>query len=262
MHIFENIAPADWSTSPFNTGQGSMTINGIAYTGPVGTGPYKWVSYDPVGQVVHLQRYDNYWNASGLENAGLFQIKDYYIQFISDATSALAALKSGTVDMLDAQYSLQSDVASVDPSWGRVLNLTGTGRQEFGYNMESPIFGTGVDTPLGIQDPSQAAQAAADIRIAFDYAIPRQTIINNLLNGYGQAGVTPAIPSQPFYDNSLTARPYNLTAAKASLEAAGYSASDIHSPTSIPISLIDIAVIVVVVAVIAILAVALWKRRK
>ena len=51
MHIFENIAPADWSTSPFNTGTGSMTINGITYTGPVGTGPYKWVSYDPVAQV-------------------------------------------------------------------------------------------------------------------------------------------------------------------------------------------------------------------
>ncbi len=42
-HIFSNIAPADWSTSPFNTGTGSMTINGITYTGPVGTGPYKWV---------------------------------------------------------------------------------------------------------------------------------------------------------------------------------------------------------------------------
>ena len=70
MHIFENIAPADWSTSPFNTGTGSMTINGITYTGPVGTGPYKWVSYDPVAQVVHLQKYDNYWNATGLEEHG------------------------------------------------------------------------------------------------------------------------------------------------------------------------------------------------
>ena len=42
MHIFSHIAPGDWSTSPFNTGTGSMTINGITYYGPVGTGPYMW----------------------------------------------------------------------------------------------------------------------------------------------------------------------------------------------------------------------------
>ena len=122
-HIFENIAPADWSTSVFNTGQGSQTINGVTYTGPVGTGPYKWVSYDPTAQVVHLQRFDNYWNATGLESAGLFQIKDYYIRFISDSTSALAALKNGEVDMLDYNYNMQTQVGSVDPSWGRVIAL-------------------------------------------------------------------------------------------------------------------------------------------
>ena len=144
MHIFENIAPADWATSPFNTGVGTMTINGITYTGPVGTGPYKWGGYDVASQTVHLVKYDNYWNASGLEQMGLFQIKDYYIRFIADKTSALAALKNGEVDMLDYNYQMQTDVPTIDPSWGRVINLTGVGRQEFGYNMEHPIFGTGV----------------------------------------------------------------------------------------------------------------------
>ncbi len=223
MHIFENIAPADWSTSPFNTGVGSMNINGITYTGPIGTGPYKWVSYDPVAQVVHLQKYDNYWNATGLENMGLFQIKDYYIRFIADGTSALAALKNGEVDMLDYNYQLQTSVSSVDPSWGRVITLNGVGRQEFGYNLQSPIFGTGVDTPLGQSNPSQAAQAATDIRIAFDYAIPRQLIINNLLGGYGTAGSTAMLPTQPYYDTSIKARPYDLSEARHYLQLAGYS---------------------------------------
>ncbi|MGD0406035.1 MAG: ABC transporter substrate-binding protein [Candidatus Bathyarchaeia archaeon] len=222
-HIFENIAPADWSTSPFNTGQGSMTINGITYNGPVGTGPYKWVSYDPTAQVIHLQKYDNYWNATGLESMGLFQIKDYYIRFIADKTSALAALKNGEVDMLDYNYQMQTDIPSIDPSWGRVLNLNGVGRQEFGYNMQHPIFGTGVDTPLGQSDPSKAAEAARDVRVAFDYAIPRQLIINNLLSGYGTPGATPMLPSQPYYDSSVTARPYDLSQARHYLELAGYS---------------------------------------
>jgi ABC-type transport system substrate-binding protein len=222
-HIFENIAPADWSTSPFNTGQGSMTINGITYNGPVGTGPYKWVSYDSTAQVIHLQKYDNYWNATGLESMGLFQIKDYYIRFIADKTSALAALKNGEVDMLDYNYQMQTDIPSIDPSWGRVLNLNGVGRQEFGYNMQHPIFGTGVDTPLGQSDPSKAAEAARDVRVAFDYAIPRQLIINNLLSGYGTPGATPMLPSQPYYDSSVTARPYDLSQARHYLELAGYS---------------------------------------
>jgi len=228
MHIFENIAPADWSTSPFNTGTGSMTINGITYTGPVGTGPYKWVSYDPVAQVVHLQRNDNYWNATGLESMGRFQIKDYYIRFIADGTSALAALKNGEVDMLDYNYQMQTDVSSVQSSWGKVINLNGVGRQEFGYNMQSPIFGTGVNTPLGQSDASQAAQAATDIRIAFDYAIPRQLIINNLLSGYGTAGATPMLPTQPYYDNAIKARPYDLSEARHYLQLAGYSPPTIN----------------------------------
>ena len=222
-HIFENIAPADWSTSPFNTGQGSMTINGITYTGPVGTGPYKWVNYDPVGQVVHLTRNDNYWNATALKASGLFQMKDYYIRFIADKTGALAALKNGEVDMLDYNYQMQTDIPSVDAAWGKVINLDGVGRQEFGYNMQHPIFGTGVNTPLGKSDPTKAAEAARDVRIAFDYAIPRELIINNLLAGYGVAGATPMLPTQPFYDNSVKSRPYDLSQSRHYLELAGYT---------------------------------------
>ena len=45
---------------------------------------------------------------------GLFQIKDYYIRFIADKTSALAALKNGEVDMLDYNYQMQTDIPSID----------------------------------------------------------------------------------------------------------------------------------------------------
>jgi peptide/nickel transport system substrate-binding protein len=227
-HIFENINPADWAASPFNTGKGSTTINGHTYTGPVGTGPYKWVDYNVEGQVVHLQRFDNYWNATGLKNAGLFQMKDYYIRFIADKTSALAALKNGEVDMLDYNYQMQTDIPTIDSSWGKVINLDGVGRQEFGYNMRHPIFGTGVDTPLGKSDPSRAAEAARYVRTAFDYAVPRELIIKNLLAGYGLPGVTPMVPTQAFYDDSVKARPYDLSQARQYLELAGYSPPSVN----------------------------------
>jgi len=230
-HIFENIAPADWANSPFNTGEGSITIGGTTYTGPVGTGPYKWVDYDSVAQLVHLEKFTGYWNASALEAAGLFGVTDYYIRFIADKTPALAALKNEEVDMLDPQYQIQVDIPTIDPSWGKVLLNEGTGVQEVGYNHQHPVLGTGVDTPLGTSEPSRAAEAARYVRIAIDYAIPRQLIIDNLMAGFGQPAAVHWLPTNPFYNASITPRPYNLTRAREYLQKAGYGAP---SPPPMP----------------------------
>jgi len=228
-HIFEKIPPADWTDSPFNTGDGTIVVPGTpgtvepeTYNGPVGTGPYKWVDFDSVAQLIHLEKFTNYWNASALEAEGLFGVQDYYIRFIADKTPALAALKNEEVDMLDPNYQMQIDVPTIDPAWGKVLLHEGTGTQELGYNQRHPIFGTGVDTPLGKADPSRAAEAARYVKIAFDYAIPRQLIIDNLLAGYGDPAATFFLPTQPYYNASVTARPYDLSKAREYLEKAGY----------------------------------------
>jgi len=221
-HIFGEMAPADWTDSPFNTGDGSIDIGGTTYTGPVGTGPYKWVDFDSVAQLVHLEKFTGYWNASALEADGLFGVTDYYIRFIADKTPALAALKNEEVDMLDPQYQIQVDIPTIDPAWGKVLLNEGTGRQEVGFNHQHPVLGTGVDTPLGKSNPSRAAEAAMYVRIAIDYAIPRQLIIDNLMAGYGQPATTYWLPTYPFYNASITARPYDLSKAREYLEKAGY----------------------------------------
>jgi peptide/nickel transport system substrate-binding protein len=228
-HIFEKIPPADWTDSPFNTGDGTIVVPGTpgtvepeTYNGPVGTGPYKWVDFDSVAQLIHLEKFTNYWNASALEAEGLFGVQDYYIRFIADKTPALAALKNEQVDMLDPNYQMQIDVPTIDPTWGKVLLHEGTGTQELGYNQRHPIFGTGVDTPLGKADPSRAAEAASYVKIALDYAIPRQLIIDNLLAGFGDPAATFFLPTQPYYNASITARPYDLSMAREYLEKAGY----------------------------------------
>jgi peptide/nickel transport system substrate-binding protein len=228
-HIFEKIPPADWTDSPFNTGDGTIVVPGTpgtvapeTYNGPVGTGPYKWVDFDSVAQLIHLEKFTNYWNASALEAEGLFGVQDYYIRFIAAKTPALAALKNEEVDMLDPNYQMQIDVPTIDPAWGKVLLHEGTGTQEVGYNQRHPIFGTGVDTPLGRADPSRAAEAARYVKIALDYAIPRQLIIDNLLAGFGKPAATFFLPTQPYYNASITARPYDLSEAREYLEKAGY----------------------------------------
>ncbi len=221
-HIFEQIPPEDWTDSPFNTGEGSIDVGGTTYTGPIGTGPYKWVDFDSVGQIVHLEKFTDYWNASALEADGMFEVEDYYIRFIADKTPALAALKNDEVQMLDPNYQMQVDIPTIDPAWGTVMVQEGAGRQEVGYNMRHPVFGTGVDTPLGQSDPSRAAEAARYVRTAFDYAIPRQLIIDNLLAGFGEPGATNMLPSQPYYNTTITPRPYDLSMAQHYLELAGY----------------------------------------
>ena len=230
-HIYEKLPIAEWDTSCFNTGVGSKTIDGTTYTGPVGTGPYKWVSYDAVNQIVHLQKFADYWNKTALEAEGLFGVTDYYIRFIADKTPALAALKNEEVDILDSQYQMHIDIPTIDPAWGRVLLQEGTGRQEVGYNHRHPIFGTGVDTPLGQADPTRAAEAARYVRIAFDYAIPRQLIIDNLIAGFGTPGATNMLPTQPYGNTSITARPYDLSLAREYLAKAGYT---VPGPSPMP----------------------------
>ncbi len=240
-HIFEKIAPAQWTTSVFNTGVGGpVTLPGITnftYYGPIGTGPYKWVNFDATAQLVHLQKFNSYWNKTALESRGLFGVTDYYIKFIADKTAAIAALKNNQVDMLDSNYQMQTEVitpGAIDPSWGKALLLDGAGRQEIGYNMRHPIFGTGTDTPLGKSTPSRAAEAARYVRIAFDYAVPRQLIIDNLLSGFGQPGATPMLPTQPYYNASVTSRPYDLAKAREFLEKAGYTVPGPAPPPAPP----------------------------
>jgi ABC-type transport system substrate-binding protein len=228
-HIFEKIPVADWTDSPFNTGEGSIDIGGTTYTGPVGTGPYKWVDFDPVAQIVHLEKFASYWNKTALEADGLYGVTDYYIRFIADKTPALVALKNEEVDMLDPGYQMQENITTIEPDWGKVLLLEGMGRQEAGYNMRHPVFGSGIDTPLGTSNPSRAAEAARYVRIAFDYAIPRQLIIDNLLVGFGQPGATPIFPTQLYHNSSILSRSYDLSKAKEYLEKAGYTRSPVEA---------------------------------
>jgi len=230
-HILERIPFGEWTTSPLNTGSGTLSItlaNGTAYTvkGPVGTGPYMWESYDATAQLVHLKKFGGYWNRTALEADGKFGVQHYYIRFIADKTAALAALKNGEVDILDYNYQMQKDVPTIETSWGKAFVLEGAGRQEMGFNMKHPILGTGKGTPLG------TAEAARNVRLAIDYAIPRQLIIDNLLDGWGLPGVTSALPTQLYYNASITARPYDLNKAREHLRAAGYTVPGPTTPTT------------------------------
>jgi ABC-type transport system substrate-binding protein len=226
-HVLASVPYANWRTNPFNTGIGG---------GPIGTGPYKFVSYNATTETNHLTRNDNYFDfpqngKTALQSRGAFEVKDYYVKHIQSSDDAVSALKAGSVNILDAQYELETQTSFL-ASWpsNQWTSYDAFGVQELGFNMRHPIFGTGVNTPLGQSNPSQAALAAKYVRQAISYAIPRDLIIQQLLNGYGNPGITtPVIGNYRTgfavtdgFNTALTPYSFNLTKSRQLLQAAGY----------------------------------------
>ena len=256
-HILENVPYDQWRTHTFNTGEGSYTAgNGYTAFGPVGTGPYWYAAYDPTTFTNYLTRFNDYWNAQNLMTRGLFEIEQYAVVFIEGSDAAITALKTGAVDVLDSQYHLEAKLDSIEEPWGDWIAYDAFGVQELGVNMKHPIIGTGVDTPLGKQDPNRAAEAARYVRQAISHLIPRQSIINEITDGYGTpARTTPITTLTAGYDPNLQPYAYDLQMAKSLLAAAGYDtgvappAGDFLTTYGLYIA---VAVVVVIVAVAAI----------
>jgi ABC-type transport system substrate-binding protein len=246
MHIYEKVPASTWSSSflsGFTGSSGGLSTNAVTVTwdktkyggngsyayvyGPVGDGPYMYRGYDPVAQVGTLVRYDGYWNASGLQALGEFNIKTIHVQYIAGKDAAIAALTNGQANFLDDNYQFNAQDVSTLRGQGMTVVITNdpsNGWQEMGLNLNNPYFGTGTGTPLGQSNPSQAAFAARMVRKAISYLIPRQYIVQNLLGGLGSVGITQFCPCFTYaYPPSVQPDPYDPTAAKSFLAAAGYS---------------------------------------
>ena len=150
-------------------------------------------------------------------------MKTFYVVNIQGSDAVLSALKAGEIDAHDPMYGVESLVETIDPSWGNVLKFDSYKWQHICYNLRHPVFGTGVETPLGKQDPSRAAEAAAYVRKAISFAMPRDQIVKEIVNGYGQPGTVPMPFSAVEYDHDmLKPIPYDLEKAKEYMEKAGY----------------------------------------
>ena len=89
--------------------------------------------------------------------------------------------------------------------------------QEMSINLRHPVMGTGELTPLG------TPEAAKYVRQAISHAVPRQTIVDEILEGLG-APATTAIPDSVIgYDDTLEPYAYDLDLAIDLMESAGYT---------------------------------------
>jgi ABC-type transport system substrate-binding protein len=221
-HILDHVPLTEWKQCVLNTATGSQTINGKTYTGPVGTGPYTWGGFSAATGLATMNKNPNYWNKTGLESLGEYTITQYNVLMITNKDAAIANLKNNVVQAIDQNFQLQNDATAGNLAFASVYYLPGSGQQGFAINLNHPVFGTGVATPLGQSNPSRAAYAAQCVRQAMDYLIPKQLIIDSLLAGYAIPASVPVNPISPYFNQSCAARPYDPTMAKSLLAAAGY----------------------------------------
>ncbi|MDA4121113.1 MAG: ABC transporter substrate-binding protein, partial [Thaumarchaeota archaeon] len=238
MHIFEKIPFTGYATSQFATlhtspyvytwdaakygGNGSAT----AY-GPIGDGAYYYHGYDTVANVGTLVAWPGYWQTAALKAQGLFNIQTIHVSWIAGKDAALASFGNGQVNFLDSNYAfVPADFAVGAANHGKSTQRSSpsAGWQDFSLQNTHPVFGTGVATPKGQTDPAHAASYARMVREALSHMIPRQYIIDYLLQGQGSIGITEFCTCFAFaYPADIKPDSFDLTLAKSLLAQAGYN---------------------------------------
>ena len=195
----------------------STDFNADALTYGIGAGPFMYDNIDTTNHNVKVVAVENYWNGDVASDS---------VSFVKKTKEAvLADLASGAVHIADAQFGLEKgEVETIEGVSNAIIADFGT--QFLTVNMKHPVLGTGVETPVGQEDPTQAAEAARNVRKAISHLVPRQTIIDDLLQGKGTAGTSLWPDVAAGYDSSLAVYEYSVEKAIEYLELAGYEVDD------------------------------------
>lgn len=222
-HAYKDIKPEAMRGHPASTWLGTYAVktsDGGTFTahGGIGTGAWIPQGFDPVRKAYKMTRNEKYWKPMP------GNVKTFAVVNIESTDSVLSALKSGDIVAHDPMYDIGSLVPTIDKSWANVLTFDSYKWQHVCFNLRHPVFGTGVDTPLGKKDPSRAAEAAAYVRQAISHAMPREQIVQQIASGYGNPGTVPIPWSSPEYDHQLL-KPieYDLDLSRKYIEQAGYT---------------------------------------
>lgn len=165
---------------------------------PLGSGPFRFVSFDASQNTVELASNADYWE-------GAPKVAKLRIKTVTDATSLQAELQSGGVDIAPNPSNLPPDML-------KALSLNSNLKldQFEGSNIQYLVFNT-QSPPLN----------SIKVRQAIGYAIDRQKIVTDLLQG--QATVANSVvPAQSWAYTPGTVYKYDPAKAKQLLAEAGY----------------------------------------
>jgi peptide/nickel transport system substrate-binding protein len=173
---------------------------------PLGTGPFKFVSYDSSQQVIDLQANPDYWE-------GAPHIQQVRVRVISDTNALQAELRSGRVDIAPLPTSLSPDAIKL---LGQDANLQ---VQQFqGSNLNLLTFNCS-EQPLN------------DVRVrqAIAHGVDREGMIRDLLLGQGQIAHS-ILPVESWAYQAGQTYSFDPALAKKELDEAGFKDPDGDGP--------------------------------
>ena len=196
---WRNYLLGGFGTSAFINSKQAYEEKGLDWVrlNPVGTGPFKFESYEDGVQVVGVKN-ENYWNP------GRPYVDKIIIKYIPDWTARKAAFLSGEGDFVVAELGKETfDLRSA------------------GYNIVTAKESVFVLIPSG--DTTGSPWQDKRVRQAADYAIDEEALAEG--QGYGEW--EPAYhflaPYIPFYDPNFRGRTYDPEKARQLLADAGYA---------------------------------------
>jgi ABC-type transport system substrate-binding protein len=180
---------------------------GEADSSPIGTGAFKFVSWERSGQFV-LRRNENYWGQPP-------KIEEVIYKAVQEDAARIAALEAGQADI----------ISNIPPHEVARLKSNGRLRVQQVQGLR-PIF--------LVLSPAYKPLDNVKVRRAITHAIDRDRIIKHILEGNAYP-LTGLLSPQVFgYDPGAKAFPYDPQKAKQLLNEAGFANGfeiDYYSPT-------------------------------
>lgn len=174
---------------------------------PVGTGPYRFVSYTD-RKVLQLKANDEWWNAgaSGDGSLGLPYISAVDIKIYENSRDSINAFQTREVDVayIDADYTGKY----IGRSDLLIKKYPGRNYDFISFNLNRPIF------------------TDKAVRQALAYAINKNKIISGLLPGAATAADIPLTPNSWLYGNNIVSYTPSASIAREILDQSGWRDTD------------------------------------
>ena len=177
----------------------------------IGTGPYKYVSWQPKGDLV-LDRFDGFW---GDKEPWARHVR----KEIANDAARVAQLKAGQLDLITRVPA--SDVATLKRDAKinvQTIDTVYVFNIEFDVRDKAPSI-TAKDGAALDKNPLQDVR----VRQALDLAIDRKALAEVAMEGLGQPANQLVTPSIFGFNKALGERKYDVAAAKKLLADAGYA---------------------------------------
>lgn len=167
---------------------------------PVGTGPFRFVEWVPDSHIT-LAANENYWEGS---YKGKPQVAKVVFRPLPEIATRLAELQTGGIDLMQ---DLPADQIATAEAAGMVVLPAETFQLAY---------------ILTIADDESLPTYDVRVRQALNYAVDVDSIVKNLLAGYGKRFASPIGPGYLGYNPEVQPYPYDPARAQELLAEAGY----------------------------------------